>query len=95
MKINIEETLRRMEAATPSEEEFAGMEAVDLTDLDDADLILVYGTLLRARRDDRELDLSDYEAEIMRRADEGLTANLGEVRKTRAALKQQIPSAKE
>lgn len=65
--IDREETLRRMEAATPSEEELAGMEAVAPADLDDADLILVYGTLLRARCD-RELDLSDYEAEIMRRA---------------------------
>ena len=37
-------------------------------------------------------DFVDY---LMRRADEGLTANLGEVRKTRAALKQQIPTAKE
>ena len=33
--------------------------------------------------------------DIMRRADEGLTANLGEVRKTRAALKQQIPTVSE
>ena len=31
----------------------------------------------------------------MRRADEGLTANLGEIRKTRAALKQQVPPVKE
>ena len=31
--------------------------------------------------------------DIMRRADEGLTANLGEIRKTRAALKQPIPTA--
>ena len=37
----------------------------------------------------------DFVDDIMRRADEGLTANLGEVRKTRAALKQQIPSVKE
>ena len=35
----------------------------------------------------------DFVDDIMRRADEGLTANLSEVRKTRAALKQQIPSA--
>ena len=35
----------------------------------------------------------EFVDDIMRRADEGLTANLGEVRKTRAALKQQIPSA--
>lgn len=34
----------------------------------------------------------DFVDDIMRRADEGLTANLGEVRKTRAALKQQIPA---
>ncbi len=37
----------------------------------------------------------EFVDDIMRRADEGLTANLGEVRKTRAALKQQIPSVKE
>ena len=35
----------------------------------------------------------DFVDDIMRRADEGLTANLGEVRKTRAALKQSIPAA--
>lgn len=67
MKIDREETLRRMEAAAPSKEELAGREAVDLENLDDAGLILIYGTLLRARRD-RELDLSDFEAEIRRRA---------------------------
>ena len=37
----------------------------------------------------------DFVDDIMRRADEGLTANLGEVRKTRAALKQQIPTVNE
>ena len=37
----------------------------------------------------------DFVDDIMRRADEGLTANLGEVRKTRAALKQQVPTTKE
>ncbi len=36
----------------------------------------------------------DFVDDIMRRADEGLTANLGEIRKTRAALKQQAPIAK-
>ena len=36
----------------------------------------------------------DFVDDIMRRADEGLTANLGEIRKTRASLKQQIPAAK-
>ena len=34
----------------------------------------------------------DFVDDIMRRADEGLTANLGEVRKTRAALKQAVPT---
>ena len=34
----------------------------------------------------------DFVDDIMCRADDGLTANLAEVRKTRAALKQQIPS---
>ncbi|MBP3705769.1 MAG: ATPase [Clostridia bacterium] len=37
----------------------------------------------------------DFVDDIMRRADEGITANLGEIRKTRAALKQQIPTIKE
>ncbi len=36
----------------------------------------------------------DFVDDIMRRADEGLTANLGEIRKTRAALKQQNVTAK-
>lgn len=36
----------------------------------------------------------DFVDELMHRADEGLTANLAEVRRTRAALKQQIPQAK-
>lgn len=35
----------------------------------------------------------DFVDDIMRRADEGLTANLAEVRKTRASLKQQLPQA--
>ena len=34
----------------------------------------------------------DFVDDIMRRADDGLTANLAEVRKTRAALKQQAPA---
>lgn len=37
----------------------------------------------------------DFVDDVMRRADEGMTANLGEVRKIRAALKQQIPTAKD
>lgn len=37
----------------------------------------------------------DFVDDLMRRADEGLTANLAEIRKTRAALKQQIPTNKE
>ncbi len=36
----------------------------------------------------------DFVDDIMRRADEGLTANLGEIRKTRAALKQQTSVSK-
>lgn len=36
----------------------------------------------------------DFVDDIMRRADEGLTANLGEIRKTRNALKQQTASTK-
>lgn len=35
----------------------------------------------------------DFVDDIMRRADEGLTSNLAEVRKTRASLKQPIPGS--
>jgi len=35
----------------------------------------------------------EFVDDIMRRADEGLTTNLAEIRKTRASLKQQIPQA--
>lgn len=35
----------------------------------------------------------DFVDDLMRRADESVTANLGEIRKTRAALKQQIPTS--
>ena len=35
----------------------------------------------------------DFVDDLMRRADDGLTANLAEIRKTRASLKQQIPAA--
>ncbi|MCQ2449640.1 MAG: ATPase [Clostridia bacterium] len=34
----------------------------------------------------------DFVDDLMRRADESITSNLGEIRKTRAALKQQVPS---
>lgn len=37
----------------------------------------------------------DFVDDIMRRADENLTQNLGEVRKTRAALKSSIPAVKQ
>ncbi len=37
----------------------------------------------------------DFVDDIMRKADEDLTANLGEVRKTRAALKAQAPMKKD
>lgn len=35
----------------------------------------------------------DFVDDLMRRCDDGLTANLAEIRKTRASLKQQIPVA--
>ncbi len=35
----------------------------------------------------------EFVDDLMRRADEGLTENLAEIRKTRASLKQQIPQA--
>lgn len=37
----------------------------------------------------------DFVDDIMRRADEGLGANLAEIRKTRASLKQQVPSSRD
>ena len=47
----------------------------------------------QAKSRDMRKAAQDFVDDIMRRADEGLTANLSEVRKTRAALKSQIPSA--
>ena len=49
----------------------------------------------QAKSRDMRKAAQDFVDDIMRRADEGLTANLGEVRKTRAALKQQIPTTKD
>ena len=37
----------------------------------------------------------DFVDDLMRRADEGLTANLGEIRKTRAALHNPAPLSKD
>ncbi len=36
----------------------------------------------------------DFVDDLMRRADESITSNLGEIRKTRAALKQQVPTTR-
>ncbi len=47
----------------------------------------------QAKSRDMRKAAQDFVDDIMRRADEGLTANLGEIRKTRAALKQQVPTA--
>ncbi len=47
----------------------------------------------QAKSRDMRKAAQDFVDDIMKRADEGLTANLSEVRKTRAALKSQIPSA--
>ena len=49
----------------------------------------------QAKSRDMRKAAQDFVDDIMRRADESLTANLGEVRKTRAALKQQVPTVKE
>ncbi len=49
----------------------------------------------QAKSRDMRKAAQDFVDDIMRRADEGLTANLGEVRRTRAALKQQIPVNKD
>ena len=45
----------------------------------------------QAKSRDMRKAAQDFVDDIMRRADEGLTANLSEVRKTRAAFKSQIP----
>ena len=50
--------------------------------------------LAQAKSREMKKAAQDFVDDIMRRADEGLTANLGEVRKTRAALKQQMPVSK-
>ena len=45
----------------------------------------------QAKSRDMRKAAQDYVDDLMRKADEGLTANLSDVRKTRAALKSQIP----
>ena len=51
--------------------------------------------LAAAQKKSREMRKAaqDFVDDLMTRADEQLTANLNEVKKTRAALRQQIPSA--
>lgn len=50
---------------------------------------IVAGAQAKAREMRRAAQ--DFVDDIMRRTDEGLTANLAEVRKTRASLKHQVP----
>lgn len=50
-------------------------------------------TTAQTKSRDMRKAAQDFVDDIMRRADEGLTANLAEVRKTRASLRQQIPQA--
>ncbi len=45
----------------------------------------------QAKSRDMRKAAQDFVDDIMKRADEGLTANLSEVRRTRAALKSQVP----
>ncbi len=47
----------------------------------------------QAKSRDMRKAAQDFVDDIMKRADEGLTANLSEVRKTRAALKSQLSHA--
>ena len=47
----------------------------------------------QAKSRDMRKAAQDFVDDIMKRADEGLTANLSEVRKTRAALKSQLSNA--
>lgn len=49
----------------------------------------------QAKSRDMRKAAQDFVDDIMRRADEGLTANLAEIRKTRAALHNQTPMNKE
>ncbi len=51
--------------------------------------------LAAAQKKSREMRRAaqDFVDDLMARADEQLTANLGEIKKTRAALRQQIPPA--
>ncbi len=51
-------------------------------------------SLAQAKSREMRKAAQDFVDDIMRRADEELTANLGEVRKTRAALKAQAPQSK-
>ncbi len=49
----------------------------------------------QAKSRDMRKAAQDFVDDIMRRADEGLTSNLAEIRKTRAALHNQTPMNKE
>ena len=84
-----------LEVGKPTRQELKNMrspeEIVKLAQQKAAEIIATAQTKSREMRKAAQ----DFVDDIMRRADEGLTANLGEVRKTRAALKQQIPSVKE
>ena len=49
----------------------------------------------QAKSRDMRKAAQEFVDDIMRRADEGLTSNLAEIRKTRAALKQQHPASRD
>ena len=86
-KVEIIEDMPEELALRIAEEE----EIVKLSQVKAAEIIANAQTKSREMRKAAQ----DFVDDIMRRADEGLTANLGEVRKTRAALKQQVPTTKE
>lgn len=68
MKINREESLKRIMEAVPGEEELKNTEVSDAKDWDDSDLIMMYGVMLKAREMGAEVEAEDVEAEIERRS---------------------------
>lgn len=68
MKINREESLKRVMERLSEFEKEDDERMPDPSEIDDGDLIAVYGTLLNARDKGHPVELADLEREIKRRA---------------------------
>lgn len=73
--IDRQETLKRMEKAL-SRADLMNEEPVDLSSMDDHDLIMCSGTLLEMARKGHDIDLNDFLSEIRNRAKRYVTEML-------------------